>query len=360
MFVVTENKTLTNQEAFASFGLRREGGKTKFSPQKLIEAFGPNVFPGNISFIYKDEVKKVFRPGTCVVRVGGLGDLVILSSSLNKLKRKNPNTPLILATVPEHQRVFGKLKCLDDCISIFNLNQFEFDKVINLQWAVEPKELAPERGKLPWKYYVGRDRSEIFDRLCGMNGKKRFFEVPVNERMKDEMKGLVGNGKPVVGFSPTCRAQHRAIPNDYVRPILNRLTKDYRVVLFGKTEKWNGTLKGLEMPGLINLLDKTSANKAIALCSVLDLLITPDSGFLHVAGAMGIKCLGVFGNIDPKTRTAYYPSVKTLYAKDRNILGCCPCWDLHENCNLHRNSVSCMRMFTPDDIVGKAKRMLNA
>ncbi len=284
----------------------------------------------------------------------------MLSASLNKLKQKNPKSPLVLATHPQNQRIFRNLKCLDDCISVFDLNRFQFEKLLDLRWAVEPEELAPGKGKLPWKEYISKDRSDSFDKLCGVNSRRKPFMVPINENRKQEMKRIVGNQGSVIGFTPTCRAQHRAFPHDYVKPILKKLTKETKVVLFGKTESWDGDLAYLEMPGIVNLLNKTSANQAIALCSILDLLITPDSGFLHIAGALGNKCLALFGNIDPKTRISYYPSVKSLYAKDEKILGCCPCWDLHQNCKPYQGSAACMRIFNPDKVVKEAKRMLNA
>ncbi len=360
MFIITERKCLNDKEALSLYGLRRERGKTKFSPEKMFQVYGPKAMSGSVTFAYEEEIEKTRRPGICVIRVGGIGDLIMLSASLNKLKQKNPKSPLVLATHPQNQRIFRNLKCLDDCISVFDLNRFQFEKLLDLRWAVEPEELAPGKGKLPWKEYISKDRSDSFDKLCGVNSRRKPFMVPINENRKQEMKRIVGNQGSVIGFTPTCRAQHRAFPHDYVKPILKKLTKETKVVLFGKTEPWDGDLAYLEMPGVVNLLNKTSANQAIALCSILDLLLTTDSGFLHVAGALGKKCLGFFGNIDPATRTSYYPSVKTLYAKDERVLGCCPCWDLHKNCMPYRGSASCMRLFTPDRVVGETRKMLNA
>ena len=360
MFIITQKKTLTDHEAFSLYGLRRERGKTKFSPEKLIQAFGPEVSNGSMIFDYEESVEKQPRKGICVVRVGGLGDLIMLTSSLRKLKDKYPKQSLILATHPVHQRVFKYLSILDDCISVFDLHRFQFEKMIDLRWAVEPDEIARNKGKLSWKDYISLDRSDVFDKLCGVNSRGKPFMIPINEKRKQEITRIVGDHSPIIGFTPTCRAQHRAFPHDYVNRVVKGLTKEGKVVLFGKTESWDGHLSELKMPGLLNLLNKTSANQAIALCSILNLLITPDSGFLHVSGALGNKCLALFGNINPETRTSYYPSVKALYAKKEAILGCCPCWDIHKECKPYRGSAACMRLFTPEKIVGEARKMLNA
>ncbi len=360
MFVIVQKKAYSDKEAFERFGLRRVRGKTTFSPEHLVQAHAAGLLSGAATINYQEEMEKQPRPGICVIRIGGLGDLIMLSASLKKLKEKYPQKPLILATAPQHQRIFINCSFLDDCISVFDVHRYEFDRTIDLRYAVEPKELTPGKGKLHWKDYTGKDRALIFDKLCGVNSSRHPFEAPVIEKYRQGMKRILGGGGPMIGLTPTCRAQYRAMPHDYIRPLAKMLTRKGKVILFGKTESWDDGLADLEMPGLVNLLNRTSGNNAIALCSHLDLLITPDSGFLHVAGALGKKTLAVFGNIDPKTRISFYPTVQALYAKDQKVLSCCPCWDLHRDCKTLRGSAPCMRLITPEQIFERAKEMINA
>lgn len=57
------------------------------------------------------------------------------------------------------------------------------------------------------------------------------------------------------------------------------------------------TLHGCE-----NLLDQLSLEETAALLSSVDLFIGIDSGVLHMAGAVGATCIGIFGSTDPKLR----------------------------------------------------------
>jgi Glycosyltransferase family 9 (heptosyltransferase) len=62
----------------------------------------------------------------------------------------------------------------------------------------------------------------------------------------------------------------------------------------------------------------------LALACEARLIVAPDSAFLHLAGARGIPCVGVFGPTDGALRMSAYPqAVVVSRAAD---LPCVPCW----------------------------------
>jgi len=340
----------------------------------LTEKQAGDLFPGNKekSFVflpsngkvsidpkYKVMAKKVPKRvkkvgGICVIRLGGIGDLAILSSTLVKIKKASPLSELTVATSAEYVPLVSRFRGVDRCISADDMDGYAFDKVIDLRYAVEPSNVGP--GTLSWMDYVTKDRSDNFDRLCGVNSKKKYFNLPVDSKTKWRMARQIYCSRTIV-FNVTSKSPTRVIAPEYVKDTVDLLIeKGMVVILVGQTEPWNRYLKCIRGYNICNLLDKLTEDKLIAACSWADLVITPDTGVLHIAGAMNRKCLGLFGNIDPKTRTAHYPNTKTIFPKGE--LDCIPCWDIPGCCDTGKPGAPCMRLITPERIYHAALRMI--
>lgn len=317
---------------------------------KIIHAEGIH----NIRITRKENAKRV--GGTCIIRMGGIGDLVILSSSIVKRKKKYPDRKITLATLPQYVPVMKHLKGIDRCINIEDVNKYIFDETIDLLYAVEPNNIGP--GSLPWRDYVSNDRSDNFDKLCGVNSTRKYFNVPVDrEKVKNFRRMLPDNDYPVIGLNPTSKSPIRVIPPEYVQPLVNSLSKFSNVVLMGKTEGWNQFLADIQGDNILNLLNRTTEADLISVTNLADVVITPDTGALHIAAALKKKVLGLFGNIDPHTRTTYYPTVRTIYPKGK--MACIPCWDVPGACSCYEKvGADCMRLITPNRIVKAVKEML--
>lgn len=294
--------------------------------------------------------------GTCVVRMGGLGDLIMLSSSLVKLKIKNPEKPLTLATVDKYVPVMEGLKGVDHCISIDNMDKYSFDRIIDLRYAVEPSNIGP--GSLPWRKYVCNDRSDNFAELCGVNSNRHYHNIPVDSETK-ELFPLRKYKRPFIGFCPTTASIFRVVPHDYVIPVIRLIEKEVggTIVLMGKTEEWNRHLKGIYYrDNVYNTLDSLNEKELIGACASMDVIISPDTGVLHIAGALKKKAIGLFGNINPATRVSYYKTVKAIYPKGK--LPCIPCHDVPGACDCDKPGAPCMRLITPRKIVNAVKEIL--
>jgi len=308
----------------------------------------PTLGDKNIQIVHeRKRTKKI--GGTCVVRMGGIGDLIILSSSLAKMKKKEPNKPLTLATLGRYVQIMSGLKGVDLCISIDDMGKYSFDKTIDLRYAVEPSNIGP--GSLSWRRYVSNDRSENFDLLCGVTSKKRYYNIPVSEKIKFPW---IVKRRPLIGFCPTTKSPVRVVPPEYVEKIVQMLGTLGTVVLLGQTEAWNKNL--LDIGGCVNLLNKTDEQKLIDCVAAMNLVIAPDTGILHIAGAMKKKSIGLFGPIDPDTRIKYYKNMTSIYPIGE--MPCIPCHDIPGACDSNKPGAPCMRMITPERIFMAAKEML--
>jgi ADP-heptose:LPS heptosyltransferase len=295
-----------------------------------------------------------------VIREGGIGDLVMMVSGLKALKKKYPRRPLALVTRKENQDLFAEAPYLDLVLPL-EYAEADFYRTIDLRYAVEPPEVNPA-GKLRLKDYIEKDRSDIFDELMGVKSDKDFSLYLPDEVVQNMAQKLAGLPRPLVGLAPTSKQGLRDIPLDYAAPLARSLQEVSRgtVVLIGKTLKRHKGLAGIEGANIVNLIDQTTLMESMAAVSLLDFLVAPETGLLHVAAGFHVKSLLLSGCIAPECRVPYYPTVTPMSA-----LGELPCIPCHAVPGFNRHAAlpcrqpgqvvaECMRLLTPERITAKA------
>jgi len=126
---------------------------------------------------------------------------------------------------------------------------------------------------------------------------------------------------------------------------------EYKIKLFGLAHELNGIRQLLE----------PSENLEFHICSlreavqgVLDskFMITMDSGFSHIASALGIRHLVLFGSGDPSLNMPVFPNSEFVFNK---VLPCQPC-NLR-NCKFEENR--CMDLICPEEVFERVSKILN-
>ncbi len=102
----------------------------------------------------------------------------------------------------------------------------------------------------------------------------------------------------------------------------------------------------------INLVGQTEVKTLAAVLKRCDLLISGDSGPMHLATAVGTPCVALFGSTDPAVTGPFDALSEALY-KD---LSCSPCGN-HPTCN---GRYDCLREITPEEVVLATRRLLRA
>jgi ADP-heptose:LPS heptosyltransferase len=98
------------------------------------------------------------------------------------------------------------------------------------------------------------------------------------------------------------------------------------------------------------LVGKTSLMEAAAVLEICDLLVTNDSGLMHLASAVGCKIVALFGPGDYNRIRPYAP--QGSWRVVRKIVECAPCYK--KFCKDHR----CMRLITVEDVFRAVKEIL--
>ncbi len=152
-------------------------------------------------------------------------------------------------------------------------------------------------------YYLGLLAGagmRIFDRRL------RLVITPAEERAASRYLTDVGfkAAATIIGFNPgaTFGTAKRWLPDRYVR-LGQRMIAELgaRILIFGGPDETDlGTRLAAEIgPGAFNLCGQTTLRQAMALIAQCRLFITNDSGLMHVAAALDVPQVAVFGPTDP-------------------------------------------------------------
>jgi ADP-heptose:LPS heptosyltransferase len=252
--------------------------------------------------------------------MGGIGDLLMMTPGIHALKRKFPDKEIHLA-IPK--RYFPVFKHNED-IKLIDIEEEFFSHFCFSRWFdfTDCPAVRSESRKAP---KIKKNRIDIFASALGIKGlslirmeRKPLYFISEEEKIFAEkfFSGLKVNNKPIIGIQLHADETYRDFP--LMENLVENLCKDFTVVLFDSNK-----INGLQYKNIIKV-DSFELRQAFAIASKCNLIISPDSSFVHLAAALQIPNIALFGPIDGKVRTGDYPDC--TYIDVREQLGCLPCW----------------------------------
>lgn len=158
----------------------------------------------------------------------------------------------------------------------------------------------------------------------------------------------------VIGIAPgaTYGPAKKWFPDRFAA-VADKLSEMYAaqiIIMGGKGDgETAGEVKKLAHTELINLAGKTDLLEAIYLISRCSLFISNDSGLMHVAGALNVPTIAVFGSTNPVT-TAPAGNKSVIVRKE---VSCSPC--LKTTCP---TDFRCMSMISVEDVLLVARNLV--
>ena len=135
---------------------------------------------------------------------------------------------------------------------------------------------------------------------------------------------------------------------DQIAACANLLRRDHRlgVVLLGGADDRRLAEQSLALtePGVVNLTGSTSLREAIGIIARAKMAVGPDTGLMHVAAALNVPVISLWGATDP-ARTGPYGFAHLAI---KGSAPCSPCYRKH--CQIGRQ---CMQSITIDSIAAK-------
>lgn len=335
--------------------------------------------------------------------VNWIGDAVITLPAIRAIRRAIPDTQISLLVKPWVAEIFKGCPDVDEIIPydeqykgvtgklklVRTLRQKKFDKAILLQNAFDAALIAwlagiPERigyqrdyrgclltKCIPLKSNAGKHQVYYYLDLLEEAGIKPVTAGPyiyLSDEERENARALLNSSpitphpSPLIGINPGATygsakrwpAEHFA---ELIRKIINEL--DGRVLIFGSPAeveiadeivKQLGTQNSELKTHILNMTGKTSLRELAALISECDVFITNDSGPMHIAAALHVPTVALFGSTDSSATGPFGDGHKVITKK----LSCSPC--LERECP--EGHLKCMTEITPEEVFTALKDLL--
>lgn len=350
----------------------------------------------------KDPIRSIL-----IFEGGGIGDLLRLFPAVRALRAHFPEASVSFLISPhalDVLRLYGPdLKSLDiihygskgEHASIFrkirmicNIRARNFDLIYSPSRGEGMRELALMVFLMGGRYTFGFRRGKIGGRntksiefeenrpillqnlalleSAGIDVKDRDIKVYIPPEAFSAAKRFTGRtldpSLPAVSIHPCAdwKARHRCWPlKNYIK-LINILQERYgvSVVLIGSEREaaiGEEIISMVRGNGIINTMGKTSIAEMASIISITDLFIGNDSGPIHLALALNIPSIGLFGPTSPE---------QVLSAADKCIAikgkaTCSPCY-MHQHFFHPFCSVpECMENITVEEVAAAAEKVFS-
>ena len=171
------------------------------------------------------------------------------------------------------------------------------------------------------------NRIDAFARICGvrLDHPVPTYRVPDGDRGWTAEwlaeRGIAPGRRPVVCLHLKSARAEKDWPLDKLRELARRLdNRGVRVIGLERIQK-------LDTPGVVDA-DGLSLPRAAALIAACDALVGPDSGPMHLAAAVGVPCVALFGPTDPAVILKHYGATHRAIPADKGTAGRAPTGDI--------------------------------
>jgi lipopolysaccharide heptosyltransferase I len=158
------------------------------------------------------------------------------------------------------------------------------------------------------------------------------FPLHVDDAARQRVKNLLGNISDYIVIAPSARWETKRWKPESFGSLVSKL--DHPCVITGSRSDKDIIQQVVSSSGGkgISLCGKTSLKELISLLSGARAVVSNDSGPLHIAAALGVPVVALFGPTDPKRTGPYGWSEGPGGVKNRNIkvikssFPCSPCF----------------------------------
>ena len=166
------------------------------------------------------------------------------------------------------------------------------------------------------------------------------------------------DGSQWIAIQPGARWPNKRWPVEYFAELIRQLARKFphaRFAVLGDKEDTalGGSISHTEPERCFNLCGQTSLREMIEWIRLCDLMITNDTGPMHVAAALGKPVVALFGPTEPR-RTGPYHQLDHVLRID---LPCAPC--LKSYCTYAKPN-ECLKALPPMDVFEFAQRKLQS
>ncbi|MBL7131586.1 MAG: glycosyltransferase [Candidatus Omnitrophica bacterium] len=327
-----------------------------------------------------------------VIKLGGLGDLILATPSLKMLRRQFPKAKISLLINSDIQPLVRDCPYIDDIILfdrkkkrllelIDDLRQREFNLSIDFK-NNNLTHLIAYLAKITSRYGFSRGPTSFL-----LNQPETLpqdsIEQPVKQQLRilkklgvtffddalelwpsredDDFidnalkeKGVLREDKLIglaIGASPEWPTKDWPIDN-FTKLSQMLIQEGLKVILLGTQYSKQKVDRFPDDNRVISFVGDTNLNQLVSLVKRLDVLITPDSAPMHIASAVGTKIIALFGPTEPKR---HIPPGGEIDALVRQI-NCQPCYK--RKC-INKEKLACLEKISPEEVFNLITQKIN-
>ena len=179
----------------------------------------------------------------------------------------------------------------------------------------------------------------------------------VNQKWFQENSKLKTHNSKLILIQPGARWKNKRWPAKYFAELVRALAGNFPNARFGilgdKSDQPLGEMISQAAPEkTLNLCGATTLPEMIEWVRRCDLLVTNDTGPMHVAAALGRPLVALFGPTEPR-RTGPYGQLQNVL---RLNLPCSPC--MKSDCAYEKTD-ECLRALSPSAVLARVEKLLS-
>ena len=330
-----------------------------------------------------------------VVKLGAIGDVVMSLAMISEIDKKYPGAKITWMSGKIVEPLIKSIPRIDEVIIVndadlltgnpvkkFNVLFKMWIKLFGKRYDLIITAYKDKRYKLLTSTAIGNVRKDFFGKVRQTtlsNGRYHAVEYMrlINDTDNWEMSAptfpecniipspnfessFLKSGTKCVALAPggsknllSDTDERRWPVENYARVATELIKQNVTVIIMGaESDKW--VLKHFENIPVVNLIGKTSITDVIYIYNKCNLLISHDTGLLHLAKLSGIYTIALFGPVDPGWMVGKNENIKTIWGGVD--LHCSPCYNGKTFADCDNNI--CMKNIDPESIINLAIKSL--
>lgn len=275
---------------------------------------------------------------------------LIGSSSSIQILKFHPNVDKTYTVEKKIISLFKTIQTLNEYDVYFSFRGSFRAKVVRL--------LISSKIKFQFNFKKYSNKHQVEKYNCFINDSLGINLTPGKLKLYQKVERINKNKKhKLLGINPGASygSAKRWHPKKF-SDVAVELSDDFDIIIFGGKSERNfaldieRNLTNKAITNYQNLAGKTDLDELVSLISELDLFITGDSGPMHIAAAMGVPTISIFGPTNDK-ETSQWMNRKSVIIKKN--LNCQPC--MKRICPLkHQN---CMKLIESSEVLTEIKSL---
>jgi len=320
-----------------------------------------------------------------VIRFSSIGDIVLTTPVLRLINNQIDNSQIHFLTKEENISLINNNPYIHKIHSLKTNNYNElinklynekFDYIIDLHNNIRTlrikrhlkiisftfKKLNIEKWLIVNFKYNRLPNIHIVDRYIdtlnafGIKNDNKGLDYFINNKDTYKINNLFNNKKKIISFIIGAKHFTKQIPTNLIIDICNSV--DYNIILLGGEQDYNKSIEIISnTTNVINKVNELNINQSASIISQSDLIITSDTGLMHIASALKKIIISIWGNTIPEFgMTPYLPDEKSIIIQNTKIK-CRPCSKIGYN-QCPKKHFKCMNDLNSLEIISSIKSIL--